>query len=103
MNIAVIGANGRAGRIVVKAALARGHKVVASPAPTRCRSQTTTTSPAGADVRSPGAPKQALAGADAVISALGARTSRRSRYRRSSRSSGETSCPTPLVNAVAEA
>jgi uncharacterized protein YbjT (DUF2867 family) len=30
MNIAVVGANGRAGRIVVKAASARGHKVVAS-------------------------------------------------------------------------
>ena len=97
MNIAVIGANGRAGRIVVKAALARGHKVVAVTRTDEVSEpDDDNLTYARADVRSPGALTQALVGADAVVSALGARTSRRSRYRRSSRSSGETSCPTPL-------
>ena len=73
MNIAVIGANGRAGRIVVKAALARGHKVVAVTRTDEVSEpDDDNLTNARAYVRSPGALKQALVGADAVISALGA-------------------------------
>ena len=77
MKIAVIGANGRTGRIVVKDALARGHQVVAV---TRADGVTEQDDDklinARADVRDADALKRALVGADAVISALGAGTSR---------------------------
>jgi putative NADH-flavin reductase len=77
MKIAVIGANGRTGRIVVKDALARGHQVVAVTrtdgvlAPDGDR-----LIKARADVRDADALKRALVGADAVVSALGVGTSR---------------------------
>jgi putative NADH-flavin reductase len=77
MKIAVIGANGRTGRIVVKDALARGHEVVAV-----ARTQEVSVPAddnlinARADVRDADALKQALVGADAVISALGVGASR---------------------------
>jgi putative NADH-flavin reductase len=77
MKIAVVGANGRTGRIVVRDALARGHRVVAvarsdgglEPGDENLVS-------ARADVRDADAVKQALVGADAVISALGVGASR---------------------------
>jgi putative NADH-flavin reductase len=77
MKIAVIGANGRTGRIVVKDALARGHEVVAV-----ARTQEASVPAddnlinARADVRDADALEQALHGAAAVISALGVGTSR---------------------------
>ena len=77
MKIAVIGANGRTGRIVVKDASARGHQVVAV---TRADGVSTQDDDnlrnARADVRDRDALRRALVGADAVISALGAGTSR---------------------------
>jgi putative NADH-flavin reductase len=77
MKIAVIGANGRTGRIVVKNALARGHQVVAV-----ARTQEVSVADddnlinARADVRDADALEQALHGATAVISALGVGNSR---------------------------
>jgi putative NADH-flavin reductase len=76
MKIAVIGAKGRTGRLVVKDALTRGYKVVAV-APTDGLShpdEKLTT--IRADARDADALKDALVGADAVISALGVGTSR---------------------------
>ena len=77
MKIAVIGANGRTGRIVVKEALARGHQVVAV---TRTDGVSAPDDDnlinARADVHDADALEHALAGADAVISAFGAGTSR---------------------------
>ena len=77
MKIAVIGANGRTGRIVVKDGLARGHQVVAVtradglPEPDDDKLINTR-----ADVRDADSPKGALVGADAVVSALGVGSSR---------------------------
>jgi putative NADH-flavin reductase len=77
MKIAVIGANGRTGRIVVTDALARGHQVVAV---TRTDGVLEPTDDklinVRADVRDADALKRALVGADAVISAVGVGTSR---------------------------
>jgi putative NADH-flavin reductase len=77
MKIAVIGANGRTGRIVVKEALARGHQVVAV---TRTDGESEPDDVnlinARADVHDADALEHALAGAYAVISALGVGTSR---------------------------
>ena len=77
MKIAVIGASGRTGRIVVKDALARGHQVVAI---TRTEGVSEPDDDnvitARADVRDADALRRALVGADAVISALGVGTSR---------------------------
>jgi putative NADH-flavin reductase len=77
MKIAVVGANGRTGRIVVKDALARGHQVVAV---TRTDGVSEPDDDnlinARADVHDADALKLALVGADAVISALGVGTSR---------------------------
>jgi putative NADH-flavin reductase len=77
MKIGVIGASGRTGRIVVKAALARGHEVVAV-ARTEGVSEPDDDNlvNARAEVRDADALKRALVGADAVISALGVGTSR---------------------------
>jgi putative NADH-flavin reductase len=76
MKIAVIGASGRTGRIVVKDALARGHQVVAI---TRTEGVSEPDDDnvitARADVRDADALRP-LVGADAVISALGVGTSR---------------------------
>ena len=77
MKIAVVGANGRTGRIVVKDALARGHQVVAvtrTDGVSEPGDENLTN--AGADVRDADELKRALVGADAVISALGVGTSR---------------------------
>jgi putative NADH-flavin reductase len=77
MRIAVVGANGRTGRIVVRDALARGHQVVAV-----ARSDVVwepgddNLINARADVRDAHALEQALVGTDAVISAVGVGTSR---------------------------
>jgi putative NADH-flavin reductase len=77
MKIAVIGANGRTGRIVVKDALARGHQVVAvTRADGASEPDDDDLVNARADVRDADALKRALVGADAVISALGVGTSR---------------------------
>ena len=77
MKIAVIGANGRTGRIVVEDALARGHRVVAV---TRTDGVSEPDDGklinARADVRDADALKRGLVGADAAISALGVGTSR---------------------------
>jgi putative NADH-flavin reductase len=77
MNIAVIGANGRTGRIVVRDALARGHQVVAV---TRAdgvseRGDDNLTN-VRADVHDANGLRRALVGADAIISALGVGTTR---------------------------
>jgi putative NADH-flavin reductase len=77
MKIAVVGANGRTGRIVVKNALARGYQVVAvtrTDGVLQPGDENLTT--VRADVRDADALKLAMVGADAVISALGAGRSR---------------------------
>jgi putative NADH-flavin reductase len=77
MKIAVIGANGHTGRIVVKDALARGHRVVAvTRADGLLERDDDSLVNARADVRDVDALTRALVGADAVISALGVGTSR---------------------------
>jgi putative NADH-flavin reductase len=77
MKIAVVGAGGRTGRLVVKDALARGHQVVAvTRADGAWEPDDDNLVKARADVRDADALKRALAGADAVISALGVGTSR---------------------------
>src|SRR5262249_38708251 len=72
MKVAVIGASGRTGRIVVKDALARGHQVVAvtrsDGASARDDDNLVNAAP---DVRDAEALKRALVGADTVISVLG--------------------------------
>jgi putative NADH-flavin reductase len=77
MKIAVIGANGRSGRLVVRDALTRGHRVVAvarSEGVAGPDDENLTN--VRADVRDADALKHVLAGADAVVSALGVGTSR---------------------------
>ena len=77
MKIAVIGANGHTGRIVVKDALARGHQVVAVARTDQVsKPDDHNLTNARADVRDAGALMQALVGTDAVISALGVGASR---------------------------
>lgn len=77
MKIAVIGANGRTGRIVVRSALARGHPVIAVGRTSEVlETDDTNLTNARADVRDPDALKRALDGANAVISTLGIGTSR---------------------------
>jgi putative NADH-flavin reductase len=77
MKIAVIGASGRTGRLVVKDALARGHQVVAvTRADGASEPDGGSLISARADVRDADALKRALVGAGAVISALGVGTSR---------------------------
>src|SRR6516162_1242562 len=77
MKIAVIGANGRTGRIVVEDALARGHQVVAvTRADGVSEPNDANLIDARADVRDVDALRRALVGADAVISAVGVGTSR---------------------------
>jgi putative NADH-flavin reductase len=77
MTIAVIGANGHTGRLVVKDALARGHKVIAvTRADHRSAPDVDNLTDARADVHDADALAHALHGADAVVSALGVGTSR---------------------------
>ena len=77
MKIAVIGARGRTGRIVVKDALAREHQVVAvTRAGAALEEDDDDLVNARADVRDADALTRALVGADSVISALGVGTSR---------------------------
>jgi putative NADH-flavin reductase len=77
MKIAVIGANGRTGRIVVEDAVARGHQVIAVARTDQVSApHDDNLTNARADVHDPDALNQALVGADAVISALGVGTSR---------------------------
>jgi putative NADH-flavin reductase len=77
MKIAVIGANGRTGRLVVRDALTRGHQVVAvARTDSGSGPDDENLTNARADVRDADALKDALVGADAVISALGVGTSR---------------------------
>ena len=77
MRIAVIGANGHTGRIVVKDALARGHQVVAVARTDQVsKPDDHNLTNARADVRDAGALMHALVGTDAVISALGVGASR---------------------------
>jgi putative NADH-flavin reductase len=77
MKIAVIGANGHTGRIVVREALARGHQVVAvARAYGLSERDDDSLINARADVRDMDALRRALVRADAVISALGVGTSR---------------------------
>ena len=77
MKIAVIGANGRTGRIVVKDALSRGHQVVAvARADQVSEPDDDNLTSLHADVRDADALKRALVGADAVVSALGVGRSR---------------------------
>jgi putative NADH-flavin reductase len=77
MKIAVIGANGRTGRIVVNDALARGHHVIAVARKDEGSGPDhDNLTKARADVRDMDTLRRALDGADAVISALGVGTSR---------------------------
>src|SRR5215472_4072402 len=73
MKIAVIGANGHTGRIVVKDALARGHQVVAVA---RTDQVSEPDDYNLTNARDAGALTRALVGTDAVISALGVGASR---------------------------
>ena len=77
MRIAVVGANGRTGRLVVEQALARGHGVTAlarQPQQSSRRDQRLTT--VEVDVLDRGRVVDALSEVDAVISTLGIGTSR---------------------------
>jgi putative NADH-flavin reductase len=77
MRIAVIGANGRTGRIVVRDALERGHQVIAvARTNADLNPDDDNLTNARADVRDADALTRALDGANAVISALGVGTSR---------------------------
>ena len=76
LKIAVIGASGRTGRIVVNDALARGHQVVAVTRADGAWEPDDDLVNARADVRDADALTRALVGADSVISALGVGTSR---------------------------
>ena len=77
MKIALIGASGRTGRIVVTDALARGHQVVAvTRADGASEPDDDKLINARADARDVDALKRALVGADAVVSALGVASSR---------------------------
>jgi putative NADH-flavin reductase len=70
--IAVIGAAGRAGRQVVEQALARGHEVIAvARTPEHILVKQDGLVPRSADARDPAAVTDAIAGAEAVVSALG--------------------------------
>ncbi|MDT5351828.1 MAG: hypothetical protein QOJ56_360, partial [Mycobacterium sp.] len=72
MEIAVFGANGQTGRLLTKQALAAGHRVVAvtrQPGDFPLRDPHLTV--AGLDVRDGAAVREAVAGADAVLSTLG--------------------------------
>ncbi|WP_395294794.1 NAD(P)-dependent oxidoreductase [Kitasatospora hibisci] len=73
MKIAVVGAAGRTGRLVVDLALAAGHTVTAvARTPARLPEFTHGTPLAAqADVHEPGSLREPLAGQDAVVSALG--------------------------------
>jgi putative NADH-flavin reductase len=72
MKLAVIGADGDTGRIVVKDTLARGHQVVAVARTDQVSAPDDhNLTDARADVRDAGALMHALVGTDAVISALG--------------------------------
>lgn len=78
MRIAVVGATGRTGRQVVEQALARGHRVTAlarRPADVDLRHEHLAV--AAADVLDPDRLGAALAGSEAVVSALGVGTSRK--------------------------
>jgi putative NADH-flavin reductase len=71
MKIAVIGANGRTGRLVVEDALARGHQVVAVTRTDRVADPgDDNLTGARADVHDADGLQRALVGADAVIVAL---------------------------------
>lgn len=77
MRIAVVGANGRTGRLVVEQALARGNEVTAlarRPQPSSLENPRLTT--VAADVLDRGGVVEGLRGADAVVSAVGIGTSR---------------------------
>ena len=77
MHLAVVGAAGRTGALVVAQALARGHAVRAiARDPDRIPITSPRLSVAAADARDPDGLRTALAGCDAVVSALGAGISR---------------------------
>ena len=77
MKIAVVGANGRTGRLVVRSALNRGQHVIAvARADGSSEPNDENLTRVRGDVRDVDALKDALVGADAVISALGVGTSR---------------------------
>src|SRR5690349_3909393 len=77
MKIAVVGATGRSGQLVVEQALARGDDVIAlARRPEALPRRGPGMISAAADVLDRAAVVRALAGADAVVSALGAGTSR---------------------------
>lgn len=77
MKIAVIGASGRTGRVVVRDALARGHRVIAVARTQELSDpEDDSLTKAHLDARDAEALKRALVGADAVVSALGVETSR---------------------------
>ncbi|PID03308.1 MULTISPECIES: NAD(P)-dependent oxidoreductase [unclassified Sporosarcina] len=71
MKIVLFGATGRTGSKIVRRALTDGHEITALVrSPEKCEPQEKLTIIAG-DVRNPDAVKKAMAGADAVVSALG--------------------------------
>lgn len=77
MKIAVIGANGHTGRLVVRHALASGHAVIAvARTHGAVQQEEANLTEARADVRDPEALTRALEGASAVISTLGVGASR---------------------------
>lgn len=76
MRVAVIGSMGRTGALVVTQALARHHEVVAVARAPKLDAGTTGLVSASGDVLDPGSLTTALAGADAVVSAIGIGTSR---------------------------
>lgn len=76
VNIAALGANGRTGRQVITHALARGHTVTAIVRRTDSMNEKPNVIVRVADVHDASAVRDALIGCDAVISALGAGTSR---------------------------
>jgi putative NADH-flavin reductase len=77
MRIAVIGAAGRTGRLVVEQALERGHEVIAlARTPSAITVEDPKLTVSRADVLAPDGLADVIAGADAIVSAVGTGTSR---------------------------
>ena len=70
MKVAVLGASGRAGSEIVKELAARGHQVTAIARKPEAVPAAANVTPLGADAEDPAAIARAVAGHDAVVSAL---------------------------------
>jgi putative NADH-flavin reductase len=81
MKVAMLGATGRTGRLVVDELTARGHDVVALVRDPAAANLPGAVQLVAGDVRDPAALRDVVAGADAVLSALGPRKGDRTLHR----------------------